>query len=404
VRKTVHRSIRIFSRRASYLKAVLIVTLAASAVISASPAVAAAAQSKVVSVGVVIDRTGANPENNIWQGVTAYFQWVNAHGGINGYKFNVNGYDDGGQAGTNAADVTALIQNHVPIIINDDGTNGTAGFPIAVKANVPVVGGDLWPAVFQNADLFPDGPYHATSSAILTANIFKKANIKKVAILALNVPVGVQAEQLAVQYAKKAGLQVVYDNVFPATQTDFTDYAAKIAQSGAVGLWPIAPQARSLALLQNLKQQGWNGKLIYFPPVAIGLAQALGTDGNGKVFSPEGDLPLPPTKTYLSAMAKYNGLTPVQAETQNGTEGWNEAQIVAHGVQLLGSKSPTAAHIKAALQSIKGWNADFTAPLTYGPGPHGDPTHCSQVLMDKNGKFVPFEGHRETCWTASIAP
>jgi branched-chain amino acid transport system substrate-binding protein len=378
--------------------------LAAATVMLAGPAVTAAAQSKEVSVGVVIDRTGPNPENNIWEGVTAYFQWVNAHGGINGYSFKVNGYDDGGQAGNNAADVTALIQNHVPVIINDDGTNGTAGFPIAVKANVPVVGGDLWPAVYRNADLFPDAPYHSKVSALIAAKTFKQSNVKTVAILALNVPIGIQSAQSAAQYAKKLGLRVVYNNVFPATQTDFTDYAAKIVQSGAVGLWPVAPQARSLALMQNLEQQGWKGKLVAFSSVQTGLGQALGSFGNGRVFSPQGDLPLPATSAYLSAMAKYNGLTPVEAETQNGTEGWNEAQIVAHAVQLLGSKSPTAPHIKAALQSINGWSADFTAPLTYGMGAHGDPAHCIQVLLDEKGKFVPFEGHRETCWTGSVSP
>ena len=384
--------------------AVALVVTACSVIAVSQPATSAP-KHKTISVGVLIDRTGPAPEGTLWDGVQGYFRNANAHGGINGYKVNVVAFDTAGSPATNAADTTELIQqSHVPVIIDDDGEGGTAAVPIASAAGIPLVGNDVQPDVFHNPDVFPNTSDVANFGGLMTAKVFKARGVTKVAIIALNVPEAIEAAAGDAKYVQANGMQLVTNIVFPLTQTDFTGYASKIIAAGADGIECVSSESGSLALISALKQQGWAGKAYYFPSLQPGLAAATGSFGDGRVVAPNALLVLPANRTVLKVMKTYFDMPATTAVTNNLDEGWTDAEIVAHAITLLGSKSPTAAHVKAALQSFKNWSGTFTPPLTYGRGAHLDPAHCGQIVEQMNGHFIQYNHQRTVCWKGSVAP
>jgi len=361
------------------------------------------APTKTISVGVVVERTGASPLTGEYEAIDSYFKNADAHGGINGYKVNVIGFDSQGSPQTNSADVTQLIQqDHVPVIIDEDEQGSPAAYPIAEAAKVPMVGGYSEPPRFYNKYLFPNAAYYEAATAVAASKVFAEAGIKKAAIVTINVPTGVQAANLFAKDLPADGVQVAENVVYPPTQSDWTGYAAKVISSGADGVFNIGTENAGVGLLKALQQQGWNGTKYYFPELEPGLAAATGSYGDGKVITTSALLTLPSNAAEQAAVKQYYpGVDPTQSLA---VDGWTDAEIVAQAIKNLGSKAATSANILAALQSFKNWTGTFTPPITYGTGNHTNPSQCIQVQEQMNGTFTTFNSKRSVCWNGSIAP
>jgi ABC-type branched-subunit amino acid transport system substrate-binding protein len=267
-----------------------------------------------------------------------------------------------------------------------------------------LVGSNAQPVIYHNPDVFPNTSDVANFAGLMAAKVFKGRAVTKVAIITLNVPEAIDTAVGDAKYVRAGGMKIVSNIVFPVTQTDFTSYASKIVSSGANAVMPVCTDGEAITLLAALRQQGWAGKLYLFASLETGLATATGSFGNGRVIAPNGLLVLPPNKSMLAVMKKYSNLTATEAATEKVVEGWTDAEIVAHAITLLGRSSPTAAHIKAALQSFKNWSGTFTPPITYGRGAHLDPAHCGQMVGQVKGTFVPYNNDRTVCWQGSVAP
>jgi ABC-type branched-subunit amino acid transport system substrate-binding protein len=358
---------------------------------------------KTISVGVIVARTGADPLPGEFEAIDSYFKSMNAHGGIDGYKVNVIGFDSQGSPQTNSADATQLIQqDHVPVVIDEDELGATAAMPITEKAQVPMVGGYSEPQRFYSPYLFPNAAYYESATATASSKVVAEAGAKKAAIVTINVPTGVAAAGLFVKDLPANGVQVAENVVYPPSQSDWTAYAAKVISSGADTVFNIGTEAGGVGLLKALEQQGWKGKKYYFPELEPGLAAMTGSYGNGLVITTSALLTLPANNTEVAAVKQYYpGVDPTQSLA---IDGWTDAEIVGQAIKSLGSKAPTAASLQAALQSIKGWSGTFTPPITYGPGNHTNPSQCIQVQEQENGQFTIFNNQRSVCWSGSIAP
>jgi branched-chain amino acid transport system substrate-binding protein len=359
--------------------------------------------SKTISVGVIVERTGASPLTGEYEAIDSYFKNTDAHGGIDGYKINVIGFDSQGNPQTNSADATQLIQqDHVPIIIDEDEIGATAAMPITEAAKVPMVGGYAEPQRFYNPYLFPNAAFYEAATAAASSKVFAEAGVKKAAIVTINVPTGVEAANIFLKDLPADGVQVAENVVYPPTQSEWTAYAAKIISSGADGVFNIGIETSGVGLLQALKQQGWKGKKYYFPELEPGLAAATGSYGNGKVITTSALLTLPSNPAMEAAVKQYY---PSVDPTQSlAVDGWTDAEIVGQAIKDLGSKAATSANLEAALQSFKNWSGTYSPPITYGTGNHTNPSQCIQVQEQENGTFVPFNNQRSVCWTGSIAP
>lgn len=357
---------------------------------------------KTIEIGGIIAETGTTPFTGTNEAISAYFKQVDAQGGINGYTIKYVSYDSAGSAQTNSALMTQLISQHAVAVIDEDEQGAPGGYAIAEQAGVPVIGNYSLPVQFQNPDLYPVAPYYQGALGKVMLQVMANENAKKIALLTINVPSAVNAEKIDATDASQFGLSVVTNDLYPPTTTDFTAYVSKVVSSGAQAVFVIGTIGNGEVVSKALQQQGSNAKVI-FTEYDAAIASHVGSWGNDKVFSTTPLATLPPRADVAAALKQY-GYSSVDATSSFVAEGWTDAQIAAQGVKLLGSNSPSGANMVAALNSISNFKGTYTPPITYGSGPHGNPSQCIQVQEMVNGVLGLYKGQPYECFTGSVAP
>src|SRR5215472_8246982 len=113
----------------------------------AAVAFAASADPGVTSSSIVLGQSAAftGPAQELGlemrAGAMAYFQWINAQGGVNGRKIELRSLDDGYESDRAAANTKKLIDEGVFLLFGYVGTpTSNASKPIFTAAKVPFVG------------------------------------------------------------------------------------------------------------------------------------------------------------------------------------------------------------------------------------------------------------------------
>ena len=186
-----------------------------------------------IKVGFALGLTGANAPNGK-QLLVALEIWrddVNAKGGLLGRKIELVYYDDQTQPANDPGIYTKLIDvDHVDLLLGPYGTNlMAAAMPVLIQHKLTTIS-MLATAVnrqyhynqyFAMVPLGPD-PVHAFSSGFFDIAAALKPKMKTVALLGIDAEFGKNSVDGARDNAKKAGLTIVYDKLYPPPTTDFT--------------------------------------------------------------------------------------------------------------------------------------------------------------------------------------
>lgn len=205
------------------LGAMAVALLTAHAAVAAEP----------IKVGFALGLTGANAPNGK-QLLVALEIWrddVNAKGGLLGRKIELVYYDDQTQPANDPGIYTKLIDvDHVELLLGPYGTNlMAAAMPVLMQHKLTTIS-MLATAVnrqyhynqyFAMVPLGPD-PVHAFSSGFFDIAAALKPKVKTVALLGIDAEFGKNSVDGARDNAKKAGLAIVYDKLYPPPTTDFT--------------------------------------------------------------------------------------------------------------------------------------------------------------------------------------
>ncbi|MGF7239246.1 MAG: ABC transporter substrate-binding protein [Frankia sp.] len=359
---------------------------------------------KEILIGGIVAETGTAPYEGANEAISAYFNQLNAAGGINGYTVKYKGYDSTGSAQTNAALMSKLVGQHAAAVIVEDPQGAPGGYQVAERAGVPVIGGYAYPALYQSPTLYPVASFFAGSQTKVMFQVMHDEGVTKIALLTINVPVGVETVKAYTAQAGKYGLKIVSSGLYAPTQTDFTGYASKAVSAGAQAVFQIGGYTQGIAVAKALEQQNSSAKLVFAAGYNTSIARQVGSWGNGKVFSGTPLLTLPMRSKVQQAL-KTAGYSKVDASSGFVSLGWSDAEIATEGVRLLGSNTPKAANMVKALDSISGFKGTFTpSPLTYGSGPHTNPSQCVQIQEMENGVLGLYKGKPSVCFTGSVAP
>lgn len=205
------------------LAAVAVAALTAHGAFAAEP----------IKVGFALGLTGANAPNGK-QLLAALEIWrddVNAKGGLLGRKVELVYYDDQTLPANDPGIYTKLIDvDHVDLLLGPYGTNlMAAAMPVLIQHKLTTIS-MLATAVnrqyhynqyFAMVPLGPD-PIHAFSSGFFDIAASLKPKVKTVALLGIDAEFGKNSVDGARDNAKKAGLTIVYDKLYPPPTTDFT--------------------------------------------------------------------------------------------------------------------------------------------------------------------------------------
>jgi branched-chain amino acid transport system substrate-binding protein len=334
---------------------------------------AAAQGNEPIKIGVLIAMSGPAAAYGAEErrAIEAVFSQINAQGGIKGRKVELVVRD----TKTNPTEAARLANQVIAddkviaIIGATTGSETLAFADAAMRAQVPV-----FPMVGTPSVTDPEKPYskwvYRMSVPLATDlpasfNRMVKDGKKRMAVFSEEDAYGQQGSAMAVELAKKAGIEVVENISAPKTATDLTTQATKIrnAKPDAV-LLVTASTGSGGAFLRKLQQVGLNVPV--YGMAGIVQKQIITSGGSAAdmliapaLVNPDEPGPL---KDLFALMKDHGGVDGFGAVL-----GANAAASVADALK---SGATTGAQVRDAMEKI-GTNKGYAAgPIKFTPSDH----------------------------------
>jgi ABC-type branched-subunit amino acid transport system substrate-binding protein len=402
-------------RRSRRLGAVAILALACGTVLAAcssSPSTApgsntsstasSAHGSSPIDVGSIATITGAGAGDfaAFIPGMQAYFDMVNAHGGVNGHHLVLaHNLDDGGSPTTFTQLAHTLIeQDHAFAVFVS-----TFWFSpnIFTTTNTPTYGYNVSGNWAGPNNLFAAGgstqDYHAIAPPV--SYFMKRAHANSVALISYGqgIPASYPACSTLGQDLRAAGIDVSYEDLDASLGGNFTSAAQQIAAHHSNFLVSCIEDSDDISLARNLQQYGVNISQLWLNGYDQqlldqyqSLMQGVYIDANGFVpFSAPTDFPgtYPGMEQYFTEMRKYE---PAYVTNQLAMQGWQSASLFTEGVKLAGPHPTPQALIAATNRVTDFTSGGVSAPVNWTSA-HTTQSFpiCPSFVQVKGASFVP---------------
>jgi branched-chain amino acid transport system substrate-binding protein len=367
----------------------------AGAATSSAPGVT----SNSITVGTISTQTGPIASNfsSLIYGEKAYFDYVNAQGGINGrnidYKYAL---DDAGNVTTfNQLASTLINQDHVFAI---PGV-ATASFApnYFVEAKIPTYGYNVSGNWAGPDNLFAAGgsvQYYPAEAPEL-AFVAKNLKSTSVAFLAYGVASSASACQAADTGMTAAGYKIGYTDYkinYPGT-TIATD-VQRMKQAGVDLIVSCMDVLGNINLARAVQQYGLKTSQLWLSGNDKSTLVANQSLMQGVYFDIQ-HVPFtaptsqyPGLKLYLTQMNKYE---PKYTEDEVAMQGWESAALFAQGVKMAG-KNLTQANVIAQTNKLTAFTASgLTTPVNWVSKGHTGhlPPYCDAYIQVKGVQYVP---------------
>ena len=392
-------------------------TTATAAGTSSAPGVTATE----VRVGAISTLTGPIASNfeSLVPGVEAYFDYINAQGGVNGRKLVMaDSLDDGGNPSQfNQLANTLINQDHVFAVVGV----ATAFFSpnIFVENNIPTYGYDVTGNWSGAPNLFAAGgsvQYYPAGEVQINWFVHQvQPQNASVGLLALGVPSSANSCKAFASGLGQAGIKVGYTdfnvpyggnpapdvkrmqdagvNVFVSCMDVNSNVAVARAMqqygyTSVKSLWLNGNDQPTLDQYQSLMQNVW------FSTSHVPFAYA--TTARSKY---------PGLAAYVDAMKKYQ---PKFTYDEVALQGWESAALFAQAVKAAGSNL-TQANVIAETNKITNFTAGLFAPVNWTQAHNVSdvkPPFCLAFIKVKGDQFVPaFDENDRSflCFGADIA-
>jgi branched-chain amino acid transport system substrate-binding protein len=332
----------------------------------------------------------------------AYFDCVNANGGINGHPIKLTIKTEQ----TNPAQIAALAKqlvqtDHVVGIVgNTSILECTINHSYWEKLGYYVVDSGIAPECYStpNSAAVNMGPRYSSDGAVQYA---LSQHVSKVVFDQSNVPgTGyIAAGPAALAAAAHTPIVQLTENV---PISDANSVAIKevneAGPNGAVILNFTPPEA--LVILQAAQKLGLEDKVKLWgcstPCNTDFLAKALGPKWNHKLFV-NAEL-TPPDVTNTPKMALYKAILAQYGKSVSGgvgsfsQMGFAEAEIMVHALESV-KGAYTAASVNAAIKAVSNFDTGMLCQgWTYGSFPMHIPNNVDYTTTPENGKMVTAQG------------
>ena len=282
---------------------------AATALLTLAPIGAPAADDTIV-FGAALAATGRDAREGVLtrEGYDFWKDYVNAHGGIKAggktYKVEIRYADDETNAQTSAKLVEKFIdQDKVNFILGPYGSaTAFATAAVVERKKVPMVEGNG-----ASEKIFSQGfrytfavlsPAKRYLEGVIEMALAQKDKPKTIAIVAANDLFSLEVASGAAAYATAHGLQVVYNNKYPADTTDVSGLVSGIKAANPDIILNGGHLQDALLLQKGFKEQNVLAKAYAYSvgPDTPDFRKALGNDANYVLGG-----------TQWSPTAKYKG-------------------------------------------------------------------------------------------------
>jgi branched-chain amino acid transport system substrate-binding protein len=354
--------------------------------------------SNSITVGSISTQTGPIASNfsSLIYGEKAYFDYVNASGGINGRKIDYKyALDDAGSVTTfNQLASTLINQDHVFAITGV----ATASFApnYFVEAKIPTYGYNVSGNWANEPNLFAAGGsvqfYPAEGPEM--AYVAKKTHATSIGFLAYGIASSAAGCQAGAKGLTAAGYKVGYTDYkinYPGT-TVATD-VQRMRQAGVNLIISCMDVLGNINLARAVQQYGLKTSQLWLSGndkstlvANKSLMQGVYFDIQHVPFTaPTSEYP--GLKLYLTQMKKYE---PKYVEDEVAMQGWESAALFAQGVKMAG-KNLTQANVIAQTNKITAFTASgLTTPVNWSTAHSSSaPPYCDAYIQAKGVQYVP---------------
>lgn len=329
--------------------------------------------------------------NAIRDGALAYFEDVNAKGGVNGRLIELKTLDDGYEPDRTLANTKALLENDVFAMFGFVGTaTSMAALPLLKKDEIPFFA-PLSGAQALREPLMPNVFHIRASYFAETEKIVENLDalgVKKIAVFFQNDAYGRAGLEGVERALKKRKLDVMAVATVERNSVDVASAVTKLKALQPRAVVIITAHKASTAFIRGMLKDAesipylWN---ISFVGSKV-LANSLGKDGRGIMIS---EVVPSPWDEKLSVVKEYKRLYLSKPGREMGfisLEGFIAAKVFVEGLRRAGKDLSRANFIKA-VESMHAYDAGgFT--VKFGPNDHTGSDFVDLTVISSDGKFM----------------
>lgn len=321
-------------------------------------------------------------------GAQLHFEAVNAKGGINGRRIELQRLDDGYEPERCAANTRQFIGANVFALFGYVGTpTSLAALPLATEAKLPFfapfTGAQALREPFNRYALHVRASYFDETAAIVRQ--VTSVGIRKLAVFHQNDAygkAGLEGVQRALQTQNLAPVAV------GTVERNSTEVAASLKDILAArpeAIVQIGAYKACATFIRMARQQGYVGNFYNVSFVGTqALVAELGAMAKGVVVSQVMPFPYAPVTPvsgeYLAALKGQRGVTP----NYSGMEGFVAARVFTEALSRAGRNLTREAFI-SAVESLQNLNLGGF-PVDFGPKKHTGSRFVELTLLTEDGR------------------
>src|SRR6266496_3350000 len=360
-------------------------------------AFAANADPGVTSTSILIGQSAAftGPASELGTemraGAMAYFQAVNAAGGVNGRKIELRSVDDGYEGDRAAANTKKLIDEGVFLLFGYVGTpTSNASKPIFTAAKVPFVGPFTGAESLRNPlnrYIFNIRASYYDETEKLVGQLVGQT-LDRIAVFYQNDDYG-KAGLTGVERAMtKRNMKILATGTVERNTVDVATAVKSICKGEPQGVVMISAYKSCAAFIKTARAAGCNPQFLNVSFVGSkALAHEAGPDGRGVGISQV--VPLPwnlsarVVKDYQQLLEASTGK---QEDSFTSLEGFISAKVLVEGLRRTGSELTREKFI-GTMEQIRDFDVGgFTVSFT--PTDHSGSRFVELTVIGKNERFL----------------
>jgi branched-chain amino acid transport system substrate-binding protein len=370
------------------MRTAVIASLLAAAL--ASPAFA---QKSEIVIGQSAGYTGRSSSSvkEFKEGADAYFEHVNAQGGVGGRKIYFNTLDDGHFPDLAASNTKQLIEEDKAFALLGYYGEATvnAAIPILTKAKVPLIG-----AVSGAESLrTPVNPYVFNVRASFQAEVEKivaqaaSVGLTKIGIFYQDDEFGKDALAGLEKALAKRKIQIAGRGSYQRNSVKVDEAVGKLAQANPQAIVMACTLEACAEFVRQMNKKGLTPRFNHLSVVeAAALHKELGNLSRGLEITRVVPLPF---DTAIPIVNEYQKVLKLRAPNQQpsfgGLEGFISAKIVVEGLKRAGANADRAKFV-AALETLQDFDLGGFR-VTYSHDSHRGSEYADITIIGPGGRI-----------------
>jgi branched-chain amino acid transport system substrate-binding protein len=372
-----------------------------------------------VVVGALVSESGPLPADfaPILAGAEAYFDTVNAAGGVDGRRIDLAyPLDDGSEPTVDASQARVLVDKDHVFAVAAVATPFFTGGAYLASNDVPSFGMAVNPQWTDGPSLFgSNGSYvDFTGPRLEAVFLAEQRHVTAAAVIAYDVAQSQQGCQGAVSGFRKYDVPIVYEDLaVPAPASDLHADVTRMKRAGVDMIVSCMDLSGNILLSETMQEEGMTGVVQLWSDGYDEAALAQYGSAMQGVYFTEPNVPFEVTQlepgrypgmdAFQAALARYEpGTTPSEA----ALDGWTGAALFVEGLRAVG-RDLTRSRLVAALNAITSFTADgILAPVDWRTAHANNPggIDCNAWIQVQGRRFVPVFGTAPSVFSCLPSP